>query len=88
MLTGLSPRDHGIVANGWYWRDTNEVRFWIPSNQLMSGERIWEAHQGTTAVLFWRVTPGAGMLLLPYLAWVSFATVLNASLWWLNRVPT
>lgn len=27
----------------------------------------------------------AGMLLLPYLAWVSFATLLNASIWWLNR---
>ena len=27
----------------------------------------------------------AGMLLLPYLAWVSFATLLNASIWWLNK---
>lgn len=27
----------------------------------------------------------AGWLFLPYLAWVSFATLLNASLWWLNR---
>ena len=27
----------------------------------------------------------AAMLLIPYLAWVSFATVLNASIWWLNR---
>lgn len=41
-----------------------------------------------TLVLFWRVVPTAGMLLLPYLAWVSFASVLNASLWWLNRTPT
>lgn len=24
-------------------------------------------------------------LLIPYLAWVSFATILNASIWWLNR---
>ena len=40
---------------------------------------------GTTILLFWRVAPAAGALLLPYLAWVSFATVLNASLWWLNR---
>ena len=41
-----------------------------------------------TLVLFWRVVPAAGVLLIPYLAWVSFATVLNASLWWLNRTPT
>jgi len=54
MVTGLLPRDHGIVANGWYWRDLNEVMFWRPSNQLMKGERIWQAHGGDTAVLFWR----------------------------------
>ena len=30
-----------------------------------------------TVVLFWRVRPIAGALLLPYLAWVLFATVLN-----------
>jgi tryptophan-rich sensory protein len=42
---------------------------------------------GITTVLFWRVTPTAGALLLPYWGWVSFATVLNASLWWLNRSP-
>ena len=40
---------------------------------------------GVTTVLFWRVAPAAGALLLPYWAWVSFASVLNASLWWLNR---
>ena len=36
-------------------------------------------------VLFWRVQAAAGTLLLPYLAWVSFATVLNFALWRLNR---
>jgi len=40
---------------------------------------------GVTIRLFWIVAPAAGALLLPYWAWVSFATVLNASLWWLNR---
>ena len=37
-----------------------------------------------TTVSFWRLRPAAGILLLPYLAWVAFATVLNASLWYLN----
>src|SRR5437879_2700539 len=32
MLTGTSPRDHGIVGNGWLYRDTMEVRFWQQSN--------------------------------------------------------
>jgi len=30
-----------------------------------------------TAVLFWRIRPGAGALLLPYLLWLAFATYLN-----------
>ncbi|MDH4069682.1 MAG: tryptophan-rich sensory protein [Ignavibacteria bacterium] len=38
-----------------------------------------------TVVLFWRVTPAAGVLLVPYLLWVSFATVLNFSIWLMNR---
>jgi translocator protein len=33
---------------------------------------------------FWRVRPIAGGLLLPYLLWVSFAAVLNFSMWQLN----
>lgn len=40
---------------------------------------------GATVWLFWRVVPAAGLLLLPYWAWVSFATVLNGSIWSLNR---
>lgn len=35
--------------------------------------------------LFKRIDKIAGYLFIPYLAWVSFATVLNASIWWLNR---
>lgn len=37
-----------------------------------------------TVLLFWRIQPLAGALLLPYLAWVSFATVLNGAIWRLN----
>ena len=40
---------------------------------------------GLATVLFLRVSQPAGVLLLPYWGWVTFATVLNASLWWLNR---
>jgi translocator protein len=37
-----------------------------------------------TVVAFWRVRAMAGVLLLPYLAWVTFAAVLNFTLWRLN----
>lgn len=38
-------------------------------------------------LLFWPVSKPAALLLLPYLAWVTFATALNATLWRLNRSP-
>ena len=37
-----------------------------------------------TLISFWRVRPLAGILLIPYLLWVSFASVLNYSVWQLN----
>jgi translocator protein len=33
---------------------------------------------------FFKIAKPAGWLLAPYLAWVSFATILNFSIWWLN----
>ena len=46
---------------------------------------LWAAI-AVTLVLFWRARRLAGLLLVPYLLWVSFATVLNFSLWRLNPV--
>ena len=37
-----------------------------------------------TLVAFWRIKPLAGALLIPYLLWVSFASMLNYSVWQLN----
>ncbi len=37
-----------------------------------------------TMILFWRARPAAGALFVPYLLWVSFASVLNHTLWKLN----
>ncbi len=37
-----------------------------------------------TLLGFWKIDRRAGWLLVPYLAWVSFAGFLNASIWWLN----
>ena len=38
-----------------------------------------------TYTQFSKINKIAGYLFIPYLAWVSFAMVLNASIWWLNR---
>ena len=44
---------------------------------------LWAAIAATT-LAFRPVSPAAALLLVPYLLWVSFAIVLNASVWWLN----
>lgn len=71
MLTGLMPggqavpdqstdraSGHGIVGNGWYDRESAEVRFWKQSNHLVHGEKVWETAQRrdpsvTCVNLFW-----------------------------------
>lgn len=58
ILTGLLPRDHGIVGNGWYFRDLSEVWLWRQSNRLVRGQRLWQAARKRwpgfrTAKLFW-----------------------------------
>jgi predicted AlkP superfamily pyrophosphatase or phosphodiesterase len=60
MLTGLDPCDHGIVGNGWFQQELQEIQFWKQSNRLVSGEKVWETarreHVGKDfrcANLFW-----------------------------------
>ncbi|HEX5499386.1 MAG TPA: alkaline phosphatase family protein, partial [Thermomicrobiales bacterium] len=58
LLTGLPPREHGIVGNGWYFRDLSEVWLWRQSNRLVHGERVYQAGRRrdpsyTTAKMFW-----------------------------------
>ena len=38
-----------------------------------------------TGVAFWKTRPLTGALLVPYLAWVTFASVLNFAIWRINR---
>ncbi|MCA8956403.1 MAG: alkaline phosphatase family protein [Planctomycetes bacterium] len=40
-LTGTLPREHGIVANGWYFRDLAQVWLWRQANQLVQGEKVY-----------------------------------------------
>ena len=58
FVTGALPREHGIVANGWYFRDLSEIWLWRQSTRLVQGEKLWEAARArdaafTCAKLFW-----------------------------------
>ena len=68
MLTGKTPREHGIVGNGWLYRDTMEVRFWQQSNRLLQAEPVYATarrrarERGRSfrcAKLFWWFNQGA-----------------------------
>lgn len=57
-LTGLTPSQHGIVANGWFDRELAEVHFWKQSNRLVRGRKLWEDLREsipgfTCAKMFW-----------------------------------
>ncbi|NBM16249.1 nucleotide pyrophosphatase/phosphodiesterase family protein [Streptomyces sp. GC420] len=64
FLTGTLPAEHGIVGNGWYFRDLGEVLLWRQNNALVGGERLWDAarraHPGyTVANICWWYAMGA-----------------------------
>jgi translocator protein len=54
-----------------------------PGAALVDIVLLWAAIAATT-IAFWRRSLVAGLLFVPYLAWVSFAAVLNWAIWRLN----
>lgn len=42
MTTGLTPREHGVIANGFYWRDRGEVEMWTAWNDCIERPQIWD----------------------------------------------
>ncbi len=42
MTTGRSPAQHGIVANGFYWRDKRQVEMWTAWNDVIQSPQIWD----------------------------------------------
>jgi predicted AlkP superfamily pyrophosphatase or phosphodiesterase len=68
LLSGVTPQRHGIVANGWLFRDTMEVRFWQQSNRLIEAEPLYRTARRRAAErslafrcakLFWWFNQGA-----------------------------
>lgn len=58
FVTGALPREHGIVGNGWYFRDLAQVWLWRQSNRLVHGDKLWDVARRrdpsfTCAKLFW-----------------------------------
>ncbi|SIN82277.1 Predicted pyrophosphatase or phosphodiesterase, AlkP superfamily [Singulisphaera sp. GP187] len=70
LLTGLPPSGHGIVGNGWLFRETGEVRFWQQSNALIQAEPLYQTaarlaraagRSFRAAQLFWWFNQGAAV---------------------------
>ncbi|MFD5877103.1 alkaline phosphatase family protein, partial [Streptomyces sp. NPDC060322] len=64
FLTGITPAEHGIVANGWYFRELGDVLLWRQHNGLVEGDKLWDAarraHPGyTVANVCWWYAMGA-----------------------------
>lgn len=65
MLTGLLPAKHGVVANGFYWREQRKVEMWTAWNDKITAPQIWDLlHQQdpqlTSAVWFPMLSKGCG----------------------------
>lgn len=70
MLTGHVATRHGIVGNGWLFRDTGEIRFWQQSNRLLQAEPLYQTARQIAlkrerpfrvAKLFWWFNLGAAV---------------------------
>jgi len=65
MLTGKHADEHGVTANGFYWRDTREVEMWTAWNEKIQAPQIWDvmrdADNGlTSAAWFPMLSKGCG----------------------------
>ena len=71
MLTGTRPGRHGIVGNGWFDRDLQDVHFWKQSSGLVRGPMVWDTLREraraegrpapTVANCFWWFNMGPGV---------------------------
>jgi predicted AlkP superfamily pyrophosphatase or phosphodiesterase len=64
LLTGVTPARHGIVGNGWFFRELGEVWLWRQSHALVEGEPLWSTARRrrpslTVANLCWWYALGA-----------------------------
>jgi tryptophan-rich sensory protein len=82
----------GVAALAWWGGQLAVNALWSP---VFFGLRLVGPALGVIVVLvgavaatswaFWRLDRMAAYLLFPYLAWLGFASYLNAGFWWLNH---
>lgn len=42
LTTGRLPREHGVVADGFYWRERRKVEMWTSPNDCIQRPQIWD----------------------------------------------
>ncbi len=56
MTTGKLPSEHGVVGNGFYWRDRRQVEMWTAPNDCVERPQIWDLlshHRGGLSTAVW-----------------------------------
>ena len=63
LLTGKSATEHGVVANGFYWREERKVEMWTAWNEVIQQPQIWDLLKDkglTSAAWFPMLSKGCG----------------------------
>lgn len=65
LLTGKLPSQHGVIANGFYWREEHRVEMWTADNRVIASPQVWDTlHNLTpgarTAAWFPMLSKGSG----------------------------
>ncbi|QDT37311.1 alkaline phosphatase family protein [Stratiformator vulcanicus] len=63
LSTGTPPSEHGVIANGFFWRDRGEVEMWTAWDEVIESPRLWDRLRGhdsslTSAVWFPMLSKG------------------------------
>ena len=56
MTTGELPQQHGVVANGFYWREKQQVEMWTSANECIDRPQLWDIlhqHDPTLTSAVW-----------------------------------
>ncbi len=55
MITGRLPSEHGVVANGFYWRDEGKIEMWTSPNECIASPQLWDllSHTGGLRSAVW-----------------------------------